>query len=56
MLLDLWDQMKGHKTYVAAAGFALLALYETLDGDYPRAGEYALLALGMLGLRHAMDG
>lgn len=47
--------LSGYKTYIAAAGFALLALVQFFDKNYDKAGEYLFLALAAAGLRHAIE-
>lgn len=51
----LLDLLKGKKTYLAAAGFGLLAVYSFYEGDYVKAREYALAALAVFGLRNAIS-
>lgn len=48
------DFLKGKITYLAAAGFALLAVYSVYVGDYAKAQEYFLAALTAFGLRRAV--
>lgn len=46
--------LDGKKTYLAAAGTALLALAALADGDVSKAGELFMAALGLAGVRHAV--
>ena len=46
--------LKGSKTYLAAAGFALLGLYYLLNGQMEKAGQSFLAALTAVGLRSAI--
>jgi predicted RNA methylase len=46
--------LKGYRTYLAAAGFAALALAAGLDGDWARAIQDLLTGLGLFGLRAAL--
>jgi hypothetical protein len=45
---------RGWKTYAAAAGLALLAIANFASGDSSKGIEYALAALGLFGIRHAL--
>lgn len=49
------DFLSGYKTKIGAAGFALVALYYLLDGNMIEAGKMASLAIGLLGLRMAIE-
>jgi hypothetical protein len=51
---DLLSKLDGWKTYLAAGGALALALYHLRAGDYARAQELFILALGFAGLRHAL--
>lgn len=46
--------LDGYKTYIAAAGFVLLAAYHAIEGDFEEASKYFAMALGFLGVRHAI--
>lgn len=43
-----------YKTYLAAAGFVLLALWQLYRQHYDQAYEALMLALAAAGLRHAI--
>ncbi len=47
--------LQGKKTYIAAAGFAVLAAAAFVGGDTAGAFNYALQALGLFGLRSAIS-
>lgn len=50
-----WLQwIDGKKTYLAAAVFACLAVFYFWQGENALAGHYALTALAIAGLRHAV--
>lgn len=51
---DLWNNLKGKKTYIAAGAAAFLALVNWRAGDTGRAWELLALAAGFAGLRHAL--
>lgn len=48
------DYLKGRKTYLAAAGMALLGLVDLMNGDSTSAMQKFLMALGFAGLRNAV--
>lgn len=52
--MDLTKILEGKKTYIAAAGLALLAVVTYAAGDPVGAGQYLLQALGFFGLRCAI--
>lgn len=45
----------GYKTYIAAAGFVLLATYHGFEGHGDKVAECLTAALAVLGLRHAIS-
>jgi hypothetical protein len=47
--------MLGWKTYLAVIGFALLAVYAFLSGNYEQAGIYFTSLLALFGLGHKLD-
>jgi hypothetical protein len=51
---DLLSKLDGWKTYLAAAAALASALYALKSGDYLRAQEFFIAALGLAGLRHAL--
>lgn len=53
-MTTIWQFLDGKKTYIAAAGLGLLALYHALNAEWTQAQTYALQALGFLGLRAAI--
>lgn len=46
--------LDGYKTYIGAAGFALLGVYHLIQGEGAKATEYFAYALSILGIRHAI--
>lgn len=46
----------GAKTYTAAAGLVALAIYLLTQGEYDKAAQTVLMALGYFGLRTATGG
>lgn len=52
---DLLDKLSGYKTYIAAVGFAIVAYYYWQAGDHVTAGQMAMTALSLIGLRHAIS-
>lgn len=44
----------GYKTYIAAAGFLLLAAHQGYEGNADKAMEYVTAAMAIVGLRHAL--
>ena len=46
--------LQGKKTYIAAAGLALLSVVSFIDGDTVKGMELALAALAAAGLRQAV--
>ena len=50
----LSDRLDGHKTYLAAIGFALLGSYKLYSGRWEDAIELTLVALATASLRHAI--
>ena len=46
--------MKGYRTYLAAAGFVGLAVYQASQGDWPSAFQNLAAALTAFGLRQAI--
>jgi alcohol dehydrogenase class IV len=44
----------GYKSYIAAAGFGLLALYHAIEGNTEKAAEFVTAALAVVGIRHAL--
>jgi hypothetical protein len=53
--MSFLKSLDGYKTYVAAAGFAGLALYQFTQGDATAGFQSLLAALGAVGLRHAVS-
>lgn len=51
---DLLKWLDGKKTFIGAAGFALLALYQFAEGHTDQALQSLLAALTALGLRSAV--
>lgn len=49
------DWVNGRKTYLGAAGFALLGVVALANGDYSQAATYLSLAMTAVGLRHAIS-
>ena len=47
--------LQGYRTYAAAGGLVLLGLVELSDGNSAKALEYFLQALGLFGLRRALE-
>lgn len=47
--------LSGYKSYLAAAGFFLLACVLAGKGQYEQAVQVGLAALAVLGLRHAIS-
>ncbi len=47
--------LSGNKTYLAAAGFMGLALFQLSTGDIPAAIHSGLAGVTALGLRHAIS-
>lgn len=54
-LKDMLSFLNGKKTYLGAVGFFLVAVYQTLQGDYVHAGEAFMAALTAVGIRHAVE-
>ncbi len=52
---DLLKLVDGYKTYLGAGGFALLGLFYLSQGLTDKAGEMFLAALGLVGLRSAVE-
>jgi len=49
------DYLSGYKTYIGALGFVALAVYYGYLGQGDRATEMVLAALGLVGLRGAVE-
>lgn len=47
--------LNGYKTYIAAAGFGLLAMSHLMSGDINGAMPFVLQGLGLLGIRMAIS-
>ena len=49
------DYLTGYKTYIAALGLALLGVVDLLNGNQTDAATKFAQALGLAGLRKAVD-
>lgn len=49
------ERLEGHKTYLAAMGFASLGIYRALDSRWEGAIEMFLVATATASLRHAIS-
>ena len=47
--------MTGWKTYLGAAAFMLLAVYNVLEGQYEEAVKNFALAMGLIGIGHKIE-
>jgi hypothetical protein len=54
-LLNLLAPLNGSKTYLAALGLAGLAVFDATQGNYAGAVLAGFQALGLFGLRSALD-
>lgn len=52
--MAIFSLLSGYKTYLAAAGFLGLAVYQFSTGDFQNAVQSVMAALGAAGLRSAV--
>ena len=53
--MEKGETMKGWKTWVGAAGMAIVGIYEISEGQVELGVSKIALALGMIGLGHKVE-
>lgn len=55
ILSAVFTFLNGKKTYLASAGFLVLAIIQLIGGQYLTAFQSFMAALGAVGVRHAIS-